>query len=190
MSDIASLKIGQIIMDEQHKDAIHVAIAPVVASHRLYPGQPIGLGNQGYAYATVADPCGIVDPFLTKTVEEGQKFWMFLKPGTITSLRHEWTHPAFRNASHPEPSIHTSSKEMSKTWMTHWAVKHMSEDYYGDDERISPEEAFEKAIAAGHSTHIGPYESARDFIDDEWWGHWEAITGMPGSRGEYFSCSC
>lgn len=38
--------------------------------------------------------------------------------------------------------------------------------------------------------HIGPYEDARDYIDDTWWTHWETITGARGERGSYFSCSC
>lgn len=179
-------------MDEQSKDAIHMAIAPVVASHRLYPGQPIALGNEGFAYGPPAAPIGIVDPFLVKPVQEGQKFWMFLNPGSITSLRHDWTHPAFAvEELKSEPvSAGLKDKAESTKWMTEWAVRHMGYDYYGDDGSAEPEVAFDRAIEAGHNTNIGPYESARDYIDDEWWNHWEIITGQKGSRGEYFSCSC
>lgn len=65
----------------------------------------------------------------------------------------------------------------------------MGEDYYGDGER-SEDAAYAAAIAAGREHHIGPYEDARDYIDNEWWAHWEIITGERGDRDSYFSCSC
>jgi hypothetical protein len=94
MSDNAP-RVGQLIAGEARRDAIHVAVAPVVAAHTLRPGDHVGLRPDGRA-AEASNPIGIVDPFLRAPVAEGQRFWLFLYPNTITSLRHVWTHPAFR----------------------------------------------------------------------------------------------
>jgi hypothetical protein len=83
---------------EQRRDAIHVAIAPVTAAEHLQPGQHVGFvagDNERVQSLEYADCIGIVDPFLRQAVERGQRFWLFLYPNTITSLRHYWTHPAF-----------------------------------------------------------------------------------------------
>ena len=86
--------LGEAPAEDARRDAVHVAVAPVVAAHRLSPGQHVGLGEDGRASAD-AVPVGVVDPFLRSPVEEGRRFWLFLYPNTVTSLRHVWTHPAF-----------------------------------------------------------------------------------------------
>ena len=90
--------LGTLIANsDRRRDAVHIAVVPVISDQRLAPGQHVGL--------CVPDdlervgPCdhniGIVDPFLASDVEPGQRFWLLLYPGTITSLRHVWTHPTF-----------------------------------------------------------------------------------------------
>ena len=95
-------QLGQLIEDgDRRRDAIHIAVAPVTAAVRLAPGQHVGLVREGNL--ELVGPCdrpiGVVDPFLTEPVEPGQRFWLFLYPGTITGLRHVWTHPAFTAAA-------------------------------------------------------------------------------------------
>jgi len=177
--------LGQLITGTIERDAVHIAVAPVVAAHVLIPGEAIGfLANDQETVGRDVEPIGIVDPFLKASVRTGQRFWMFLYPNTITSLNHVWSHPAFSN----EPKV--DAKAASERWMRDWAVKHMGCDYYGDGEKRSPELAYADAIEAGHSHRVGPYEDARDHIDSEWWSHWETITGQHGDREEYFSCAC
>lgn len=182
--------LGTVLTGTHYRDAIHIAIAPVVADERLFPGQRIGFVNDMDVTRVHrklgARAIGIVDPFLTDSVNPGDQFYMFLLPNTITSLRHEWTHPAFHTA---EPSPQTAKSE-SERWMRAWAMKHMSEDYYGDGEKLSEEAAYANAIEAGRNHRVGPYENARDHIDNEWWSHWETITGEHADRDTYFSCAC
>jgi len=89
-------KLGAIIDGPCGRDAVHVAVAPVEASCELKPGTHVRLTSSGKAtYCKPEMAIGIVDPFLTESVKEGQRFWLCLLPGTITSLRHVWTSPAF-----------------------------------------------------------------------------------------------
>jgi hypothetical protein len=80
MSDTAKL-VGRLVEGDPGRDAIHVAVIPMLAVRQMQPGEH--LAN------------GIVDPFLKVPVQPGQRYWLFLYPGTVASLRHVWTHPAF-----------------------------------------------------------------------------------------------
>ena len=89
--------IGKLINGDAAKDAIHIATIPLVALETLSPGQHIGI-NQNFEASSVANKhIAIVDPFLKQPVLAGQKFWGFMYPGSIESLRHDWTHPDIRD---------------------------------------------------------------------------------------------
>lgn len=161
--------------------AIHIAIAPVVANKYLAPGRRIGFVNDDSE--TVSDEVekyiGIVDPFLENLVLPGQRFFMFLLPNTITSLKHNWSHPDFGNESK------TKKKKASEAWM---------EDYcrqYG----VTPEDMIE---AAGNFLEGGDYFNRGgtfegESVPDEFWDHYEVIVGTKVSHGDresFFTCSC
>ncbi len=86
--------LGRLITESRERDAVHVAVVPVMAAQVLSPGERVGLDGDGKAMAK-DEPIGIVDPFLWEDVQPGERFWLWLTPGSITSLRHDWTHPAF-----------------------------------------------------------------------------------------------
>lgn len=93
--------LGQLAGDDARRDAVHIAVAPVMAGQDLVPGQHVGFGNSKDARTSTVvilerTRCiGVVDPFLSAPVRKGERFWIFLYPGTVTSLRHVWTHSAF-----------------------------------------------------------------------------------------------
>lgn len=184
-----TLGLGQIITTPQSRDAIHIAVVPVVASESMQPGQRAAITHDGKAAPTTdfSTYVGVIDPFLRGAVPTGATCWLYLEPGSITSLRHEWTHPAFEATAVAQVA---SGKSASEAWMRAWAVEHMGDDYYGDSDRLSAEQAYANAMGAGRSMSVGPYEGARDHIDNEWWAHWEAITGERGQRDEHFRCAC
>lgn len=191
------LKLGQLIEGDQHRDAVHVAIAPVVASEKLSPGDHIGLLANGEAAEVSQTHIGVVDPFLKKVVKKGERFWMLLYPGTITGLRHEWTHPAFEAA---EKAATNSDREQSEQWLRNFSITADCPDYTtlinaavgdhhlnktGDDDYLSSEND-------GEYLHFGGSD-AHGEIPPEFWDHVQIVTGRlipQAMRAKSFSCSC
>lgn len=85
------------------RDAIHVAVMPCVAGQHMVSGNHLRVqrcpNGEWEAFLELDGySVGIVDPFLGDghPVKPGDRFWMFLKPNSITSLRHVWTHPTIK----------------------------------------------------------------------------------------------
>ncbi len=167
MSDI---KLGTLITGKGERDAIHVALAPVVAAERLKPGQHIGLSSP---YSTefvgvCSEPLGIVDPFLEHTVEPGQRFYMVLYQNTVTGMKHQWEHPAF---AEPDASV-------SEQWLQDLA----------DEVGITYDHLLE-GIADGR-IHTGDQEFYGARESDDIRKHYEKVTGRTAPAEVYFSCAC
>lgn len=112
-------KLGQLITTEEKRDAIHFAVAPVTCGPQsLKPGWFVKFHIPGNTeivrVCEPADAVGIIDPFLTVTVHPGESCWMMLMPNTITSLRHEWSHPAFEQ----------EQRGVSEFWLREFAQAH------------------------------------------------------------------
>lgn len=174
------LNIGKLIDATQQRDAIHVAIAPVIAGERLSPGQHVGWSQEGNTelVATGFKGIGIIDPFLSDYVPKGGRCWLFLYPNTVTSLRHEWTHPAFSEVA-------SVDKAASEKWMQDFAAQHYSSqneyyDGFGRHYTASELVDFAKDFLLHGERHVQQGdESLRDDTNAvEFWRHFEAITGM------------
>jgi len=183
-------ELGKLITTDEERDAVHIAIVPVVASELLPPGQHVGLiGPSRMTVGVSTNPIGIVDPFLRKDVRKGEKFWLFLYPNTITSLKHNWTHPAFTDVLKKEVFEKATDKEIaeSKKWLEEFAemgyrtyedVIEMGNDYIKD----------------GYSHIRFGSTTVQDVDRNEFWYHFQIVTGKivrpEVIDNTYFSCSC
>ena len=199
------IELGELIGDEYsyERDAVHVAVIPVVAGEKLSPGQKISPVERGSSVVKAHvsdveamrkgfdDPVGIVDPFLDSDVEEGQKFWMLIRPGTTTPVRHDWSHPAF---------VDKERYNQAKHWMEAFAQK-IGVDYdyllwlgerFADGEHVIMEDG--KEVDRGG-------EKLRDIWMDvykEFFDHLEVLTGKVPASGTAgipsmtggFTCYC
>lgn len=97
---MAKPKVGAILdpNKEYKRDAIHVPIMSVVSGYKggLIGGDFVYLQN-GLAvkwYDTYKEkPVGVVDPFIRDVIQQGDKFYLFLKPESTLKLWHDWIHP-------------------------------------------------------------------------------------------------
>ena len=162
--------IGSIIEGDAHRDAIHVAVAPCVAGEDLEPGTRVGFSEDGTVNEWKNNSVGIVDPFLRKTVKKGQKFWLFLYPGTALNLRHEWDNPHFRQ---PESNP-------SMIWLGEYATAHHMtlQDLLAGVKRYIESNCDDATL----DDDFKDYE-----VPDIFWHHYQAVTGQAG-KGNFWGC--
>lgn len=177
-------KLGQLIEGVVPRDAIHIAVMPLLCGDaELAPGTHIGVDGD-YARSW-SSKIGVVDPFLKAPVKFGERFWLFLYPGTITSLRHEWTHPAIKSA--------VVATNESEAWITGFAAE-LDQTY----SRLM--DAAEQWVATDNGEWGGEYtmdnsERYKDIDSAKWaifWQHYEILTGKRPKDVDVcpFTCSC
>lgn len=175
--------LGKLITETVERDAVHIAVAPVVAAHALQPGEQVGfIAGDGRTVGRDVTPIGIVDPFLTSSVKANQRFWLFLFPNTITSLKHVWTHPSFSNDGHGVASE-------SEKWLRDFADQVDAD--YEEMMRVAETHCDEDNKWGGdYLCEGGKWEG--QYTPDEFWVHFAAVTGKTpkGGGGGIFSCAC
>lgn len=187
-----NLGLGKLITSKQHRDAIHIAVAPVAcAVPRLNPGQAVCFDKAGDSTrvrnATKEEAIGIVDPFLKEVVREGQEFWLWLTPGSITSLRHEWTHPCFED--------HTGEILDALDGKVRRAEEFLQK--HADDIGVSYGKLMEAAETwlRYEDYHTLPYQTP-DCVNtdnDQFWESYQIVTGKTveqSKKSTFFSCAC
>ncbi len=190
MTKDAVATMGTILPDDVGgRDAVHVAVISVRSVGVLAPGQHVGFKSapaENGSVGIVDEPIGIVDPFLSAMVRAGERFWLYLYPRTITSLRHNWTHPAFSEAVRGEAYAPPSQKLTSEQWLRDFVARSDCPPY-----EIVIGAAMAAAEGGGEYVHFDG-QDAHGEIPEEFWGHLAAVTGrkFDGSHPQYFSCSC
>lgn len=190
--------LGNIIDDKQKRDAIHLAVEPVVAMEMLLPGSHVTVdgrlvrGNNGV---------GIVDPFLIEPVLQGQRFWLVVYPRTIKSLRHVWEHPEFPASEivkhEEEMTTDTDKVKISKEWMIAYAEEINSWSYNEEDgyHPVTYQELMEAAkdyLSNGWYWNLGSRLEGESLHSDFWY-HYEIISGEnieEDKQQSFFTCSC
>lgn len=144
---------------------------PMKSDLELNPGEHVGVKN---GLAVREDPIGIVDPFLHLPVEPRDVFWLCLYPGSITSLRHDWEHPAFAPSE-------------DQAWIQEFAqLVGMSYDFLMESADGYQEDGDYVYMGSNQS-----YESGHGQWQ-EFWTRWARVRGKdpPGDAHGFFSCSC
>lgn len=170
-TDKTTPKMGHLLDGTEDRDAIHVAVLPVVTAMRLRPAEHVGIVD-GLASAHAETTIGIIDPFLKESVAKGERCFLCLYPGTITSLRHDWAHPEVDSRKAPPAlTLGLPTVADSERWLRDLCKR--SGLYEGGYE----------ALINDHLVY------GRDDIDTsgDFWLHYKNVTGESFAE---FSCSC
>lgn len=181
-------ELGKLITTTVHRDAIHIAVAPVEAATTLQPGQHVTVVD-GKAYGGPGKQVGIVDPFLMSMIKPGEKFYLFLYPNTILSLRHEWVHPAFPETTQPEKSF---DKAKAEEWLRDYAAKVRPYDAEGRGKDYAYRQFIEDAKEGDIFYHGRDCHGLYDVDDaNELFENLSIVLGYRVNGDSFsYSCSC
>jgi hypothetical protein len=179
--------LGTIIDENQKRDAIHLAVEPVIAGEWLNPGDDVSL-KDGAAFRG-GTTLGIVDPFIKTKIGPGERFWLVVYPRKITSLRHVWEHPAFSDSPVTPVSASTAVDPVKLD-----AERYIREE--ADRLGLSYEEIMDGADNyqryGEYMIDGGRWEGEGLADADKFWTAYEKVTDkeITGDRYSFFSCSC
>jgi hypothetical protein len=182
--------IGQLTTPNANRDAIHVAIIPVISDEVLSAGAHVGVVSMSSMGVKVSrnakTKIGIIDPFLKELyTSKNSACWLFLYPKTVTNLRHDWSHPDLDKENFVNKS---TQKEISQNWLWDYARRH---DNYNSP-RVAYETLIDNAyngdiVYQGHDLHsIDELDSAEELMF-----HLSVVLGKKVTLDDFnYGCSC
>ncbi|HWN72056.1 MAG TPA: hypothetical protein VNM90_30665 [Haliangium sp.] len=188
--------LGTLIDDKQKRDAIHLAVEPVVAGEDgLLGGNHITVRDGAAFYCAPGDPAalGIVDPFLTVQIKKGDRFWFVMYPRMVHSLRHVWTHPAFPDEVQVAlDKVADERKAESERWLR----EHIEAAGFDYDHIMEEIKQALGVIGVTGEHNFGCWGLSSGSSDsfyppDDFWMHAEIVLGIKlSNHPSYFACSC
>lgn len=189
--------LGKLITEpgeQNQRDAVHIAVVPVIAHHRMNPGSRVGvhidIGTRVLADAAAKPHVGIVDPFLEDAIEPGQTFWLFLFQGSVTTLRHEWTHPAFPAVAQ---QVSESASLVGARAVAKAAIREIAANTGITYDDLMA--AADQYVRDGDYTIQHDSQSWQDRFygqEERFWANYQIVTGktVDNTGAHFFSCSC
>lgn len=185
--------IGEILDNDADdildRDAIHIAVLPVWTDEELHRGEMVHFVPGRIDRVKVSgkgEEVGIIDPFLhALTVPKNTRVWLFLKPNTVTGMRHHWSHPLVDGQGAVKQVLKRFGKVPdSEAWLRNFCGKYS----IGYEELLEEAQKRHGEICAGNDLDddVEP--------DSEYWEHLEEVTGKKFSKehreGMSWRCAC
>lgn len=188
--------LGKIHEYNEKRDAIHLGVEPAESNEVLVPGEHVGFAKNGKVSRSAVKKVGIVDPFLTRYVQPGERFWLVVYPREITSLRHVWEHPDFPDSGETGAAPQPTEEQLHKAKLLIGEEKAVAKEVITHIAESIGAEFQELMDAARRYIRYGEYwtEGGRfegEYVPEEFWDHYETLTGEKSpDRDSFLSCSC
>ncbi len=122
---------------------------------------------------------------------------MFLLPGTITSLRHDWTHPAFPAFPGPHVPIVKTQQDEAEEWLRGFAERARLHYFEMLDAATRFLESGGDDVFVQYGQEDARTEISQIGQQELFWKNFSIVTGvtvpdrfLQGWDGVPFSCSC
>ena len=177
-----AMTIGNPVGHTGVRDAIHSPIISAVAKEDMRAGCQVALNDALEATPAqyLCGAIGVIDPYLARDVKAGEKVWVMLRPGSISSLTHRWTHPLIKESEAVIPET-----ERARIRLEEFAEKIL---HVSLEEML---ETIENCRHGGDPLYDHGYEGESEYAG--FWADYETYTGKTDPNKDegffyFFTC--